>query len=112
MATSSKYTHYRIDEQINTQTGWGIQKNSEYSEPLNHWLHKLEESGARDRMWMNWTYKATEEFWVKDAIVLGFNEITFVFLWILGGIVKMLRMLNNSEQTKQWQCEKVGLTKL
>ena len=40
LATS---TNYRIDEQINTQTGWGIQKNSEYSEPLNHWLHKLGE---------------------------------------------------------------------
>ena len=81
MATSNKYTHYRIDEQINTQ------KNSEYSEPLNHWLHKLEESGARDRMWMNWTYKATEEFWVEDNIVLGFQEITLAFLWVLGGIV-------------------------
>ena len=41
----------------------------------------------RERLWTKWTYKATEEFWVEDAIVLGFNEITFVFLWILGGIV-------------------------
>ena len=79
--------HNRIDEQINTQTGWGIQQNSEYSELLDHWLHKLDESGVRERMWTNWTYKATEEFWVEDTTVLGFNEITFVFLWILGGIV-------------------------
>ena len=50
-------------------------------------MHKLDESGLRERMWTNWTYKATEEFWVEEAIVLGFNEITFVFLWILGGIV-------------------------
>ena len=82
--------HNRIDEQINTQTGWGIQKNSEYTELLNHWLHKLDESGVRERLWTKWTYKGTEEFWVEDAIELGFNEITFVFLWILGGIVVSL----------------------
>ena len=82
--------HNKIDEQINTQTGWGIQANSEYAELLNHWLHKFDESGVRDRLWRNWTYQATEEFWVEDAIVLGFNEIFFVFLWILGGIVLSL----------------------
>ena len=27
---------------------------------------------------------------MEDAIELGFNEITFVFLWILGGIVLAL----------------------
>ena len=80
----------RIDEQFNSQTGWGIQANSEYAELLNHWLHKFDESGVRDRLWRNWTYQATEEFWVEDAIVLGFNEIFFVFLWILGGIVLSL----------------------
>ena len=79
--------HNRIDEQFNSQTGWGIQKQSEYSELLNHWLHKFDESAVRDRLWRNWTYQAAEEFWVEDAIVLGFSEISFVFLWILGGIV-------------------------
>ena len=54
---------------------------------MNHWLHKLDESGTRERLWTKWTYKATEDFGVEDAIELGFNEITFVFLWILGGIV-------------------------
>ena len=57
---------------------------------LNHWLHKLDESGTRERLWTKWTYKATEDFGVEDAIELGFNEITFVFLWILGGIVLAL----------------------
>ena len=83
----------RIDEQIDTQTGWGIQRDSEYSELLNHWLHKFDESGARERLWRNWTYQATEEFWAEDPIVLGFNEITFVFLWIFGGIVASLIFL-------------------
>lgn len=78
--------HNRIDEQINTQTGWGIQANSEYSELLNYWLHKFDESGVRERLWRNWTYQATEEFWSEDAIVLGYNETTFVFLLIFGGI--------------------------
>ena len=78
--------YHRIDEQFNSQTGWGIQANSEYAELLNHWLHKFDESGARDRIWRNWTYQATEEFGVEDAIVLGYNELTFVFLWIMGGV--------------------------
>ena len=49
-------------------------------------MHKFDESGVRDRIWRNWTYQATEEFGVKDAIVLGYNEVTFVFLWIMGGV--------------------------
>ena len=24
---------------------------------------------------------------MEDAIVLGYNEVTFVFLWIMGGVV-------------------------
>ena len=84
--TNISYFH-RIDEQFNSQTGWGIQANSEYAELLNHWLHKFDESGTRDRIWRNWTYQATEEFGVEDAIVLGYNEVTFVFLWIMGGVV-------------------------
>ena len=79
--------HNRLDEQINAQTGWGIQENSEYSELLNHWLTKFDESGVRGRLWRNWTYKATEEFWAEDPIVLGFNELNFVFWLIFGGIV-------------------------
>ena len=79
-------TYCRIDEQLNSQTGWGIQENSEYAELLNYWLHKLDQSGVKERVWKNWTFKATEDFWMEENIVLGFSEIAFAFLWVLGGI--------------------------
>ena len=76
----------RIDEQISRQAGWGIQADSEYLELLNYWLQKLEETGVRERMWNNWTYQASEEFWFEEPAQLGFGNLIFVFLWILGGI--------------------------
>ena len=43
-------------------TGWGLQPNSEYRDLFNYWLHKLDESGLKDRMWDSWTYKADDFF--------------------------------------------------
>ena len=67
-------------------TGWGIAKNSEFAGLLNHWLHKFDESGIRDRLWKWWTYKGGEQFGVDDAITLGFENITFPFLFIAEGL--------------------------
>ena len=57
-----------------------------YSEIFNNWLHKIEETGVRERIWKNWTYQAYEEFWIDEPAQLGFGNIIFIFLWILGGI--------------------------
>ena len=63
-----------------------LQDNSEYLGLLNHWLHKLEESGVKERMWKNWTYKASEEFWFEEPVQLGYGNLVFVFISIMGGI--------------------------
>ena len=67
-------------------TGWGIAKNSEFAGMLNHWLSKYDEAGIRDRMWKRWTEKGGEVYWVDDAITLGFENITFPFLFIAEGL--------------------------
>ena len=64
-----------------------MQKNSEYLGLINHWLHKLEEDGVKERMWKNWTTKASEEFWFEEPIPLSYNNMVFIFLLIMGGIV-------------------------
>ena len=64
-----------------------MQDNSEYLGLINHWLHKLEESGVKERMWKNWTYKASEEFGFEEPIQLGYSNLVFVFISITGGIV-------------------------
>ena len=64
-----------------------MQKNSEYLGLINHWLHKLEEDGVKERMWKNWTTKASEEFWFEEPIPLSYNNMVFIFLLIMGGVV-------------------------
>ena len=63
-----------------------MQDKSEYLGLINHWLHKLEESGVKERMWKNWTYKVSEEFWFEEPIQLGYSNLVFVFISIMGGI--------------------------
>ena len=63
-----------------------MQDNSEYLGLLNHWLHKLEESGIKERMWKKWTYKASEEFWFEMPVQLGFGNYVFVFISVMGVI--------------------------
>ena len=81
---------YKINENPLTSPsvwiGWGIAKNSEYAGLLNYWLHKFDESGIRDRQWKWWTYKGGEQFDVDEAITLGFENITFPFLFIAEGL--------------------------
>ena len=67
-------------------TGWGIAKNSEFAGLLNHWLHKFDESGIRDRLWKWWNFDNGEQFGVDEAITLGFENITFPFLFIVEGL--------------------------
>ena len=43
-------------------TGWGLQPNSEYRELFNYWIHKLDESGLKDRIWHEWTYEVANFF--------------------------------------------------
>ena len=46
-------------------TGWGLQPNSEYRELFNYWIHKLDESGLKDRIWHEWTYEVHDSFiWI------------------------------------------------
>ena len=99
-----------------------LQDNSEYLGLLNHWLHKLEESGVKERMWKNWTYKASEEFWFEEPVQLGYGNLVFVFMSIMGGIgisaltvlcEKMVDKVGNYQlqevtKTKAW--EQSGLT--
>ena len=84
-----------------------MQKNSEYLGLINHWLHKLEEDGVKERMWKNWTTKASEEFWFEEPIPLSYNNMIFIFLLIMGGIVISTlvflceRMVDNAENSKK-----------
>ena len=49
-------------------------------------MHKFDESGVRDRLWKWWTYNGGEQFGVDEAITLGFENITFPFLFIAEGL--------------------------
>ena len=40
----------------------------------------------KERMWKNWTYKASEEFGFEEPIQLGYSNLVFVFISIMGGI--------------------------
>ena len=90
MVTLGTHNHLkklRIDEQSYFQSARVLQNNSEYLGLLNHWLHKLEESGVKERMWKNWTYKASEDFSFKEPIQLGYGNLIFVSITIMGGLV-------------------------
>ena len=39
-----------------------MQPNSEYRELFNYWIHKLDESGLKDRIWHEWTYEVDDFF--------------------------------------------------
>ena len=60
--------------------------DSLYSELLNYWLHKLDESGLKDRMWQEWSNERIEEFTIPDAQHLGFDTTAHPFLILVGGI--------------------------
>ena len=68
-------------------TAWGITKNSEFTGLLNHWLQKFDETGLKERLWKQWTYKGGEEFGVDEATTLGFENLTFPFMFIAEGFV-------------------------
>ena len=55
-------------------------------EIFNYWLHKLDESGLKDRMWQEWSYQRVEEFTVPDAQHLGFDTTAHPFMLLVGGI--------------------------
>ena len=55
-------------------------------EIFNYWLHKLDESGLKDRMWQEWSYQRVEEFTVPDAQRLGFDTTAHPFMLLVGGI--------------------------
>ena len=75
------------NKKVLLHTCWGITKNSEFSGLLNYWLHRFDETGVKDRLWKWWTYKGGEEFGVNEAITLGFENITFPFMFIAVGFV-------------------------
>ena len=104
----------QLDETKYTQTGWGIQMNSEYSELLNYWLHHLDQTGIKDRMWQEWTYERHEEFTVSDAECLGYDNIAFPFFILAGATFislalclweKIFRKIDSLVNTKEEQLD-------
>ena len=68
-------------------SAWGITKNSEFAGLLNHWLQKIDETGVKEGLWKRWTFIGGEDFGVEEATSLGFENITFPFLFVVAGSV-------------------------
>ena len=69
-------------------------------EIFNYWLHKLDESGLKDRMWQEWSYQRVEEFDVPDAQRLGFDTTAHPFMLLVSGVFIALISL---------MCEKIQM---
>ena len=109
MLGNQDYKSLTLTDTIYGTVCWAFAKDSEFVELFNYHLHKLDESGfiARKafgdfgnliflstdreyflrRTWKNWTYKPAEQFWVSEAIVLGYNNTLFPFLCLCAGIL-------------------------
>ena len=86
MGKHDMFSVLKLEDGITTQSGWGIQKASEYSELLNYWLHKLDESGLKDRILQGWANERIEESTIADAENLGYDTIAYPFLFLTGGV--------------------------
>ena len=84
---NANYEYLRLEEDVYSQAGWGVQHNSEFTQLLNYWIAKLDENGMKPNMMRDWTYyKGIEKFGVNDAVELGFQHTTFPFLLLAGGV--------------------------
>jgi hypothetical protein len=48
-----------------------MQKNSEFTEIVNFYLHKLDESGTQHKLEQKWTYRPADEFGFPKDQTLG-----------------------------------------
>ena len=80
------YKALQLEDAIYVQDAWGLQKNSEYKELFNYWLHKLHVAGIKDIVWQRWTYMRNEEFNIPDADILGYENLSCPFLILVVGM--------------------------
>ena len=75
-----EFVALRMDEITYGHLGFGFGKNSQLSELFSYQIHKLDETGVKDTLWMKWTHERPKDFSIFEPKALGYDNTQFVFI--------------------------------
>jgi hypothetical protein len=88
LAKDSRFKALIMEDSIYAHHVWAFQKNSDFTEFFNFHLHKLKESGMRDRLYSTWMYRSNKDSsTMADAISIGYENSVLPFLLFACGII-------------------------
>ena len=74
-----------IDESVQFNEGMALQKDSEFTALFNHHIFELLQTGVVDRIRHEWMDRADGDFWVVEAVTLGYENVLFPFVSVVVG---------------------------
>ena len=76
-----------IQDRIPKSEAYAFQKGSEFVFMFNHFLKKMHESGVIDQMNRDWSLREEIDFEVEPAVTLGYKNVVFPFIVLVGGLI-------------------------
>jgi hypothetical protein len=92
----------KMVDSVTCQLGWAFQKNSEFTEFFNYHLFKLIEGGLMYHVRKSTLEKEVIEIGLSDTITLGYENVMFPFLLLVGGTVFALLQLSLEVLRRFW----------
>ena len=83
-----------IDEGVKFNEGVALQNNSEFTELFNRHIFKLLQTGAVDRVRHMWMDRADGDYWVTEAVTLGYENVLFPFAAVVVGALLALLFMS------------------
>ena len=77
----------KIQDRVPISDAFAFQKGSEFVFMFNHFLKKMHESGVIDKMDRDWSLREEIEFEVEPAVTLGYKNVVFPFIILVGGLI-------------------------
>ena len=74
-----------IDEAVQFNEAIALRKNSELTALFNHHIFKLLQTGVVDRIRHAWMDRADGDYWVVEAVTLGYENVLFPFVSVVVG---------------------------
>jgi ABC-type amino acid transport substrate-binding protein len=88
-----RFVALKLSDSISGTIAWAFQKDSEFVDIFNHYLHKMQEYGIMDKMSKDWNDKATTYVGTADSVSLGFENTLFPFLLLFGGMLSAMGLV-------------------